>query len=164
MKIAKMIRAPATPMTVPTMVPMLAGEESPAGVGVAVGVGIDELVVEGIGGGEREEIPDADGLKVEELDECLSAEEVVVAFAPEVVFEEASSVVVLDSAVDEPRSVEEDSSESEVVELSSLVEEAAEEVLNVECDELLELLLLFTVPVIVPLSMVETTVMMVFVF
>lgn len=118
---AKMISAPATPMTVPAIVPVLAEDESPAGTGVAVGVGVDELVVEVAGGGAREEVRDADELEVEEMDECLSAEEVVVAFAVDVVLDASSSAVVLDLVVDESSSVEEDVSESDVVEALSLV-------------------------------------------
>lgn len=102
----------------PIMVPVF--EEPVEGVAVADGdevvVGREELMAEFVGGGVIEELGVGEGVDGDGCDDDESSEEVVEASDVEVVFDEASSVVLEDSADEVVFSVEDESSEPEDVE------------------------------------------------
>lgn len=131
------------------MVPVLADEESPEAMRVADAVGsdVDELVGEDVGGGVMEALEVGKGVDVDGSGDEESSEEVAVASVEELVFDEASSVEAEECADDVVFSVEDESSESDDVEGLSLEEEESEDLLEVECDVLLELLLIVLVAV-----------------
>lgn len=163
---ARIIRKPETPTTMPIIVPVFAEEEAPEAMGVADALGsdVEELMAEVVGAGVMEELGVGEGIDMEGCGEDESSDEVVEDSGVEVVFDEASSVEVEDSADDVIFSVEDESSESDDVEGLSLEKEDSEDLLEEECDELPELLLmvLVAVPEVSVLVIVVSVVVVIF--